>query len=134
MRTVTHKIYDDTVIGTTARHTADELNAALGNSDFVALQAYVTNVAGTGPTLTIQAETSIDGQLWTPVSGTPEVSASPPVDDTSYVAQTGVGIQYGGLLRYKISMGGTNPECRLLMFATLRVVPTQSGRGRRSDA
>ncbi len=131
MRKGTHIVFEESIIGTGTKYTNTEFNALLGAADFVAIQVYTTNVVN-APTLTVQSEFSCDGQTWITL-GTAEITQVP-VDEGVYVGTTGYSFVGAANMRYKVSLAGTNPECRIRMHATLRELVTDKSPRSSTDA
>jgi hypothetical protein len=115
--------FDDIISGTAvAWYTPSRLNASLGAADAFAVQAVTRFVSGTDPTLTVLAEHSADQLNWV-ATPTPEINAVPLVgDDTFDGARDGAtDLALLGFLRFRISLGGVSPQCRLKLYVTGRV-------------
>lgn len=99
--------------------TSDEFNDALGAGDILAIQASVTNVTGSSPTLTVDVEHCADGQNWK--LGTTAISGAI-ASDTAYVGILAPSSSFVplGYVRLKITLGGTSPACRARITVTSR--------------
>lgn len=120
MRTTNEVIYDDNVGGTTAVYTAPEMNDKLGAPNKWYLYAIASQASGTTPTLTVQAEQSVNGRDWANIAGTAEIngiSLSTTARTLSSVVSQSNGL---GLVRFRIQLGGTNPQCRVALHFTGR--------------
>lgn len=114
--------FDDIISGTSAVwYTPSGLNASLGSGDAFTLQAVARSVSGTAPVLTVQAENSADQVGWvaTPAA---EINAAPILSDVPIDAwRDGLtDLVLLGFLRFRISLGGVNPQCRLKLYVTCR--------------
>lgn len=118
------KVFDDVIAGTTnAWYSSVGFQESVGASDVFAIHACTTFVSGTGPTLTVLAEHSSDSQNWTQVGTLPEVNAVPIVNEGShYGARNGFGRVAGAFLRFRVTLAGTSPACRLQLYVTGRVL------------
>src|SRR5436305_1596030 len=67
-------VFDDFLLANVAVLTSQELIVALGQYDYLALQAVADNVTVNG-TLTVQIQHSADGRLFGPKNGTAEIAA-----------------------------------------------------------
>lgn len=126
MRTATYLVFDNVISGTvTTWYSAAEFNRLVGRADFFAVQTYVTNVSGTSPTLTVTSDMSADSQNWV-ATGVTEISAqainSVPSASGSNNGQTSSYLAAN--VRFKITLGGTTPACRLKLYVTTRTVAT----------
>ncbi len=121
MRLVSMQIFDDTISTTSATFTTPkELYTVLGAADNFGLQAVVTGVSSPSPTLTVQAEHSADGQNWLAVAAA-EISTTL-AENTAYFGwRDGLLPLLLSHLRFKITLTGTSPECRLKLFFCGRV-------------
>lgn len=123
MRILSALLFDD-LISTTAStwYSSSETWSQMGGPDVIALQACARGVAGTVPTLTIQAQHSNDSQLWLNVSGSPEISATLSTTSPNETITYGQ-VNFVNLLsyvRFKITLGGTSPQCFLRLYGTGR--------------
>ncbi len=88
----------------------------LGSAEKLVLQARSTKVAGTSPTLTVAVEHSNDGKDWvvatTPINGVTINSGTVTIS----IADTGSTI-FAGLVRLKVSLGGTGPSASVQVIA-----------------
>jgi hypothetical protein len=100
---------------------SDEFNDALGAGDTLAIQAYVTVVSGTTPTLTVQVEHSADGQNW---SLGPTALSTGIVSNTAYAGSVLSSASYVplGYVRLRVTLGGTTPACRARITVTTRSI------------
>jgi hypothetical protein len=71
-----HKLVFDAYVNGTANVYSDPaLTSVLGTADQLVVGGYTSQVSGTGPTLTVQVEHSIDNIRWQSRNTTAEVSA-----------------------------------------------------------
>ena len=121
MRTLNVLAFDEVVTGTgTTWYTPQALNSELGRCDIFGLQAYTTGVLGTSPTLTVSLQHSGDDQNWRVLSSSlPELNATSISSDTSRYAYRS-DASPARFVRAAITLGGTNPQCRLKLFITGR--------------
>jgi hypothetical protein len=124
MRSYNLLVFDDLISGTvTTWYTGDEFVDRLGSTDSFAVGAVVTNLGGLPLTLTVQGEHSCDEQGWmaTPLAEVPGVSV--PTSGGLYWGSWGAfSLMVLAKLRFRITLGGTNPSCRLKLFVTGRDV------------
>lgn len=126
MRVAALEIFDDIISGTAGTwYTPAQHNETL-STDAFAVQACTSQVAAT-TTLTVTMQTSGDGQNWTEFS--PDIGPTGVANDGSYWASRGPNAfaSWFGLVRFKITLGGTNPACRLKLYFTGRSL-SASGR------
>lgn len=122
-------VFDDIISGTTSTwYSPSEMNARLGAADAFAVHACTTFVSGTGPTLTVQAEHSSDGESWIATPAPPEISTAIANDSSYWGSRDPYNMNMMGLLRFKITLGGTNPQCRLKLYATGRIYGAAAAR------
>lgn len=114
--------FDDIISGTSAAwYTPSSLSDQLGAADGFAIQACTTFVSGTGPTLTVQSEHSSDNRVWLPVSGF-DIKDVTIANDGAYWSERNPFFSIRlGLVRFKITLGGAAPKCRLKLYFTGRV-------------
>jgi hypothetical protein len=116
MRVIAQEIFDSVIKGTGRTwYTSDELTRLLGDVDTYAIQAVPTGTSTPSPTLTITPEESADNQSW-------YTDDSPVIDQSiengsSYSGST---VCTMARLRFKITLSGTAPECRLKLYFTGR--------------
>lgn len=126
MRILNLLVFDEIISGTTSTwYSREDLNRILGMAEAFAVQAYVTNVSGTFPALTVASQHSSDGQNWAATNAT-EINAILFVEGGTYAGTSGAFLVPGAHLRFKITLGGTAPHCRLKLYFT--------GRGHGADA
>lgn len=110
------QIFDRIISGTaTTWYSPAFLNADLGAADVFAVQATTTLVAGTSPTLTVQSQHSSDDQNW---MATPSAEISTSMSEGgAYVGRkTVLDLVLLANIRFAISLGGTDPKCRLRIY------------------
>jgi hypothetical protein len=122
MRLYHMQIFDDLIEGTSsAWYSGAEYNDVLGSADYIVVSAVVTGLGGS-PTLTVSSEDSGDALHWIPAPTAEINGVTLTANDTVY---SGVVFGQGGILlslvRFKITLGGTTPKCRLKLYATGRV-------------
>lgn len=116
-------VFDDTISTTTNTwYTPAEFHDRLGSADAFIFLASAANVTGTA-NLTVQAEHSADGQNWVNIGTGAEIPAADinanPVN-MGYVSGVGVNAVPLAFVRLRVSLSGTNPQCRLKITATGR--------------
>ena len=120
MRWYNQQIFDDIITGTgTSWYSPADFNDLLGTADAFAVAAAVSAVSGTSPTLTVQAEHSCDGQNWN-ATASAEISTAIANDLLYWGYRYEETTILMSLVRFKITLGGTTPQCRLKLFATGR--------------
>jgi hypothetical protein len=120
MRLSNVMVFDENIKDTSGVwRSSDDFNDALGAGDILAVQASVTNVSGTSPTLTVGVEHSADGQNW--ITG-PDAISIGIVNNTGYAGSVEPSALYVplGYVRLKITLGGTSPACRARITVTSR--------------
>lgn len=124
MRTFNTTAFDDTISGTGFTwYSPARLNALLGSSESLGIQAWVGNVTGTSPTLTVQIEHSADAEHWLPATaGAPEISTSISSNASYYGQQIGLFPLFLAYVRLSVTLGGTSPQCRLKLHVTGRAI------------
>ncbi len=117
MLTIASEVFDAVIKGTsTTWYTAEQHDAGLGAADRYSIVVAPTAVGGTSPTLTVVAQESADDQRWADLATL--ISGVTPVSNTAITAAVSTQrLRFG---RLKITMGGTNPTCRLSITATGR--------------
>jgi hypothetical protein len=115
MRLFTDQVFDMVLQGTGPWYTSDALTELLGSPDAFAVQAVPTGVSTPAPTLTVVAEHSADNRNWHP---SPSPAISEAVSNGSIFA--GAGQVFLGRMRFKVTMSGTSPACRLKLYVTGR--------------
>lgn len=126
MRTVNLKIFDDVISGTVATWvTRSEFDQALGPANTFAIQAVTTGVTGIEPTLTILTEHSYDGENWVWSGNDDLINGTLIAEDASYLnfSNSCAVPVLGAFVRFRMSLGGTNPKCRLKLYMTGRHSP-----------
>lgn len=124
MKLFNQTVFDENIASTaTTWYTSAEHNDRLGLPDVLMIQAVATNVTGTTPTLTLQVEHCADGQNWINLkpTGGPEIAAAAinttPVNYAYVSSVTTIPLSF---VRFRISLGGTSPQCRLKVLVTGR--------------
>jgi len=122
MRKANERIFDDVVTGTTTVYSSGEFNELLGRHDRISLFLVVDTVSGTSPTITVQLQHSSDERNWVNKNGTPEINALviSPTATTTEAANDATGNYGCHSVRAAITLAGTNPSCRVRLYATLR--------------
>lgn len=119
MRTLTILAFDEIIAGTgNTWYTPESYQSEIGACDFLVVTAQVTGVSGTLPTLTCQFEQSADGRNWLANGATPEINGWGFANDG--ITSAAPGNPFLRLMRLKITLGGTNPACRLKLFVAGR--------------
>lgn len=126
MRTLTILAFDEIIAGTgNTWYTPDSYHAEIGACDFLVIMAATSGASGTSPTLTCQFEHSADGRNWLPNGTTPEINGFGIANDAStWGAPANPFLRF---VRVKITLGGTNPACRLKLFINGRASVADSG-------
>jgi hypothetical protein len=111
------QVFDEIIEGTSMIWlTSAEHNDALGRHAELAVQAVITNVSGSSPTLRVFLDSSNDNQNWfTPVVPTVNTSIS------EGLVAGGSHTVMGSFQRLRIVLGGTSPRCRLKLGVTGRL-------------
>lgn len=132
MRTLIQQVFDRWIGGSSGVwHTSPDLEGLLGQSDFYAIQASITNLEGVLPKLTVLSEHSSDGKHWAP-TGTTEIDNVLMLPDAIIVGASASDVVLGARLRFRITLSGSNPRCRLKLFFTGRATGgSEQGRPRR---
>lgn len=112
--------FDDSVEGTTAVYTTPAWNDQLGASNKWYLQAITSNVSGTSPTLSVQAETSPNERDWTNLTSIPEVNGVSLSASARTISAIVSGQNSLGFVRFRITLGGTFPKARVMLYVTTR--------------
>jgi hypothetical protein len=119
------QIFDNDLAGSSSTwYSLAQYNPLLGSADALSLQILAGNVTGTSPTLTLRFQFSANNQHWVNAAGTAELNAQALTSGGNYALSKN-GQSNGVLLRYvrlAISLGGTNPTCRLKLFASGRTL------------
>lgn len=122
MRILNALVFDDFISGTTATWLSrSDFNAAIGQADAFAVQAITADVQGVSPTIKVASEHSTDAQNWVS-TGMTEIAWSIS-NDQSLLGWNFFFTGTSGLaanIRFRISLGGTNPKCRLRLHVTGR--------------
>lgn len=118
MLVVAEKVFDNVVSGAgTNWYSPAQLNEKLGEAEVFTVHASVTGLTGTSPTLTLQLEHSGDNQLWVALGSPAQINGVSITNDTSYSGALGL-TPVLNFVRLRISLGGTNPQCRLKVYVT----------------
>jgi hypothetical protein len=123
VRVQSREVFDNVISGAGPWYTSESLASDLGQCDVIALHAVPTAVSSPAPTLTIQPEYSADGQNWYN-PGTTFINWSI-VSGSSVVA--GVSNWPMSRVRFKVTMSGTSPKCRLKLYFTGRSAAAKNG-------
>lgn len=121
MRVSTLSLFDETISGTsTIWYTPASTYDALGRGDGFAFAAAVYSVTAT-TTLTVQVEHSADGQNWINRSSAEINQSIANASNTAIVATVDGALPVLlHLVRLRVQLSGTNPQCRLKLTATTR--------------
>lgn len=122
MRAFTRLVFDDYVAGTNAVFTSDANSELLGQCGKLAIQVVCSNVSGSGLTLTVRMQTSVDGRVWSYKSATPEINGR---GLTAGSTSTEVGADGGqtpslGRVRLSVALSGTTPGAQIRVWVTGR--------------
>jgi len=124
MRILNTQIFDDVITSTGVTwYSPADMNDSLGAADGFAIQACTTLVGGTLPTLTVQAEHSGDGENWI-ATPSAEISGVLIANSSTFVGWREMfnsNLVPLANLRFRITLGGTAPQCRLRLYFTGRV-------------
>lgn len=128
MRVFSELVFDELLLGVNTWYTSVAHYDLLGRVDFLAIQACTRGTAGTTPKLTIQCEHSDDGQNWVNMNGTnPEIAPAAQIQNDASYFGTPYAAGFAGLaqipqslVRLRISLTGTNPQCFLKLYVTGR--------------
>jgi hypothetical protein len=113
------KVFDEFIKGTSGVwYSSSDFNERLGDADILFLQAIPTRVAGTEPKLTVATQHSGDSENW--VDAGPTAIDDETLDEDEALA--GGSALLARFVRLKITLGGTDPECRLVLHASLRAL------------
>ena len=113
-------VFDDIISGTSSTwYSRSDLQRAVGNAEAWAVQACVTNVSGFLPALTVLSEHSCDSLHWAATSAT-EINGVLIAEGGSYAGTSGWLLIPATFVRFKITLGGLSPECRLELTVTGR--------------
>lgn len=111
------EVFDEFITGTAATwYTAATDNGLAGSVDNYSLFALTTNVSGTTPTITIYADQSGDNQTWD-LGAIAKISGAM---SSGLLLQSGRVSPVSPFVRFRITLGGTDPECRLQLTITGR--------------
>lgn len=121
MRKLAILAFDDFIMNTTTVYTPQSLNDALGTYDKLTMQAVCDSLGGSGNTIKVQIEHSVDQRNWLAKNGTAEINAvsvsvaTPSVfgGDTSSTGSL-------GFVRLAITLGGTTPTAHVKVWVTGR--------------
>lgn len=122
MRVFNIQVFDTVITGTsTTWYSRSEFDGHLAQADGLVIHACVSNVGGTTPTLTIVSEHSPDSENWI-ATGASEINNVAIANNASFSAGNFgfTSANLGAYVRYRITLGGTNPQCRLKLFVTGR--------------
>lgn len=126
MRVAALEVFDDIINGTgTYWYTPAHLNEQLG-TDVFAIQAVASQISSAAPGLWVELQTSANGVDWYTYGG-PLISATLANDGSYWGSGGGLFIPILTMVRFRISLGGTNPSCRLKLYFTGRAY-TAAGR------
>lgn len=105
------QVFDEIITGTGVNWVSDPPdNGLLGSADRLLVIAYATNVTETTGTLRIYRDESADNQNWWQPLLTPTIGTT--FGATSVVMKGEIS-QPLSFVRLRITMLGTNPQCRL---------------------
>jgi hypothetical protein len=123
MRLFTVQAFDDIISGTgEVWHSPASLSDLLGSADALLLQAVTTDVAGASPTLTCRIETSANGKDWLFLGFPAAIDAQAMANDKVLHGEYGAISFFLHFVRLRISLGGTDPRCRLKVYAAGHVL------------
>jgi hypothetical protein len=117
MRLFTVQAFDDIISGTgEVWHSPASLSDLLGSADAMVIHAVTTDVAGSAPTLTCRVETSANGKDWLFLGFPAAINAQTMANDKVLFGEYGYISYFLHFVRFRISLGGTNPRCRLKVY------------------
>jgi hypothetical protein len=117
MRIYGEQVFDDIISGTTsAWYTSARFDDLLGTADMLAVMAISTAVAGTSPQLALSLEHSADGRHWNELA----TGVYSLTNDGTYFGQQLFWPAMLARVRFRVSLTGTNPSCRLRLLVTGR--------------
>ena len=124
MRLFHQLAFEGYVNGTANVYSDPALTSVLGTADQLVIGGYTSQVSGTGPTITIQVEHSIDNIRWQDRNITAEVAGT----TLSTTAETPFSGQDGdpttrprlAFARLRIALGGTTPAGQVRIWVTGR--------------
>jgi len=121
MRVATINLFDDSISGTGINwYSRPDTYRAMGHADSFIFMATVYNATGTTPGLVVQVEHSADAQNWVSVVASPEISTTVASNNAFAASRDGFFPVLLEFVRLRISLTGTNPQCRLKLTATTR--------------
>ena len=118
MRVFEQLLFDQTISGTSDTwYTPDEYSDLLGAADVLELAVHTTNVTGTAEA-TVTMQHSADGRHWNDIGDVHSGSIS-----SNRVSRGSAGLNPANLslVRLKVTLGGTDPQCRMKLYAMGRV-------------
>lgn len=118
MRVFNLQVFDAIIAGTAGTwYSRSEFDHVLGLAGNHAFQACVSDVRGTSPTLSVASETSADSLNWISSGGPSDISGVSMSNNSSYAGANTLGSN-GPFVRLRITLGGTSPSCRLVLYVT----------------
>jgi hypothetical protein len=116
MRVFHVKVFEERIEGTTAVYSSPEFDDLLASASTVIIVAWVTNVSGTSPTLTVAIEQSPDRVHWIPAEASQINAESIPPTPNPFGGDPAT--PGTGFARLKITLGGTTPAADLAIWVT----------------
>ena len=108
--------FDEIITGTAMTwYTAAAFNPVIGAADEFVLFAFVTNVSGTSPALSVYVDQSGNNRTWI-LGGSPLISSAL----SNNLLLQGTQGTSASFIRLRMAMTGTTPQCRLRLTVTGR--------------
>ncbi len=132
MLVIAEQIFDNVISGTTTTwYSPAMFNEPLGAADFLALHATWNGVQGTSPGIAIQVQHSGDNLFWLPI-GSPQIQVS--IFNDGVGAGSVSSTVLLNFVRIAVTLSGTNPQCRLKVYATGKDYGHRTGPGSLASA
>lgn len=120
MREFTVNVFDENIAGTTPRFTSSQYDDVLGSADTFELHAVTQGVSGTTTILTVDTQHSCNGLDWLNLDAG-AINAVTAVNDGSFwFAHSGLLSPPLSLVRFRITLSGAAPACRLKLMVCCR--------------
>lgn len=97
-------------------------NSLLGAGEKFFVEAKVSGVTGTAPTLSVRLETSTDNSSWV-IRSTPIVPSAIQSGTVLWGLELGTNMPGGDYARFGVQLGGTNPNAYVELWVVARDVP-----------
>jgi hypothetical protein len=113
--------FDDHVQGNGVVYLTDtSLNLALALYDKLGVQIVTDNATGTSPTITVELQHSNDGRNWHVKSTLVSAQAVSTTASTTFFGSDNGSTPSMALCRLNITLGGTNPSCKVRIHVCAR--------------